>query len=322
MHELYPLQFEPILKRYVWGGRKLGTLLGKPIGEGEDYAESWEVVDREVEKSVIRNGPLRGKTLREVIAAAPAEFYGAHAPEGPFPLLFKFLDAQRNLSVQVHPNDEQGKRLPKPDLGKTEAWVVMQADEGAKIYAGLKRGFDRHAFERELHRGTVELCLNTIEPKVGDCVFIPAGTVHALGAGLVIAEIQQNSDTTFRVYDWNRVGADGKPRPLHIEESLATIDFERGPVSPVTPEATSRPFAQRLVACDKFVMERLTLRDTATLATDDKMHLIAVLSGSATISGYPDGPLTKGAVCLLPARPGWYELTPQEEAVVLDIWLP
>jgi mannose-6-phosphate isomerase len=322
MGGLYPLCFEPILKRYVWGGRKLGTLLGKPIGDEEDYAESWEIVDREVERSRVANGPLAGKALGEVIAASPVDFYGASAPTGPFPLLFKFLDAQRNLSVQVHPNDEQGKLLPKPDLGKTEAWVVMQADNGAKIFAGLKRGFDRHAFERELNRGTVELCLNSFEPKVGDCVFIPAGTVHALGAGLVIAEIQQNSDTTFRVFDWNRVGADGKSRPLHIAESLATIDFERGPVSAVTPTPTARPFAERLVTCDKFVLERLALREAAQLATDDKMHLVAVLEGMLMLRLPGVSELKKGQVCILPARPGSYEATPSGQAMLLDIWLP
>jgi mannose-6-phosphate isomerase len=320
MAALYPLLFEPILKRYVWGGRKLGTLLNKSIGEGEDYAESWEVVDREAERSKVINGPLAGKSLGEVISAAPAEFYGATAPQGAFPLLFKFLDAQRNLSVQVHPNDEQGKKLSKPDLGKTEAWVVMQADPGAKIFAGVKRGFDRAAFERELNRGTVELCLHSFEPKVGDCVFIPAGTVHALGAGLVIAEIQQNSDTTFRVFDWNRVGADGKSRPLHIAESMATIDFDRGPVSAVISAASDRPFAERLVSCEKFVLERLRFDAPVSLAADAKMHLIAVLKGALFIEGTTE--VQAGQVCILPARPGNYEAVARGKAVVLDIWLP
>lgn len=322
MSQLYPLQFSPILKRYVWGGRKLGSLLNKPLGDGDDYAESWEIVDREVERSVVANGPFQGKTLCEVIAASLRDFYGADAPKGAFPLLFKFLDAQRNLSVQVHPNDEQGKLLPKPDLGKTEAWIVMQADPGAKLYAGLKRGFDRHAFERELNRGTVELCLHAFEPKVGDCIFIPAGAVHALGAGLVIAEIQQNSDTTFRVYDWNRVGADGKGRPLHIAESMATIDFNRGPISAVTPTPTTRAFAERLVACDKFVLERLQMTKPERLATDDKMHLIVVLQGEVAFSGENSTSIKKGEVCLLPARPGHYDAVPGAETVLLDIWLP
>ncbi len=323
MPELYPLQFTPILKQYVWGGRKLGALLNKPIGDANDYAESWEIVDRQVEKSQVASGLLKGKTLAEVIAASPNDFYGADVPSGSFPLLFKFLDAQRNLSVQVHPNDEQGKLLPKPDLGKTEAWVVMQADPGAKLFAGLKRGFDRHAFERELNRGTVELCLHAFEPQVGDCIFIPAGTIHALGAGLVIAEIQQNSDTTFRVFDWNRLGPDGKSRPLHVAESMATIDFDRGPVLPVTPTSTTRPFAERLVTCEKFVLERLRINEPVQLATDDKMHLIALLEGSFSFSGDGGaGEIPAGQVSLLPARPGSYQAIPNGEAVLLDIWLP
>lgn len=320
MPSLYPFTFEPILKRYLWGGRKLGEQLGKPIGEGADYAESWEVVDRENERSIVKNGPLAGKTLREIIALSPTDFYGEHPPSGAFPLLFKFLDAQKPLSVQVHPNDEQGARMTKPDLGKTEAWIVMQADPGAKIFAGLKRGFDRHAFERELNRGTVELCLNTIEPKVGDCIFIPAGTVHALGAGLVIAEIQQNSDTTFRVFDWNRTGPDGKPRQLHLAESLATIDFDRGPVSPVAPTKTDRAFAERLVACEKFVLERLTLAKKEILAADHQMHLIAVLDGEVRLDEALI--LNKGTVAVLPARPGSYTVEPKAGAMLLDIRLP
>ena len=214
---LYPLRFEPIFRRYLWGGRRLGTVLGKPIGEGSDYAESWEVVDHGADQSRVAFGPLAGTTLGELVREHGHELLGRHHPQPQFPLLIKLLDAQQKLSVQVHPNDEQAARLDTPDYGKTEAWVVLAAEPGSRIYAGLKRGFDRPALERELNRGTCELCLHHFEPRVGDCVFLPAGTVHALGGGLLIAEVQQSSDTTYRLFDWNRVGPDGRPRALHIE---------------------------------------------------------------------------------------------------------
>ena len=217
MQPLYPLQFTPIFRHYVWGGRKLGTLLGKQIGQGNDYAESWELVDRGDDQSRVADGPLVGTTLGDLRADRGQELFGRHHPQSRFPLLFKFLDCEKMLSVQVHPDDAQAAQLTPPDFGKTEAWVVLAAEPNSVIYAGLKRGFDRHALEREVHRGTCELCLHRLEPKPGDCLFLPAGAVHALGAGLVIAEIQQTSDATFRLFDWNRLGADGKPRPLHVE---------------------------------------------------------------------------------------------------------
>jgi mannose-6-phosphate isomerase len=211
------LRFQPIFRRYLWGGRRLGTMLGKPIGPGDDYAESWEIVDHGVDQSVVRAGPLAGAALGQLVREQGAALLGRHAPQRGFPLLMKLLDCNRTLSVQVHPNDEQGARLTPPDRGKTEAWVVLAADEGSVIYAGLKSGVTRDDLAASLEHGTCAELLHAFAPRVGDCVFIPAGTVHALGAGLVIAEIQQASDTTFRLFDWNRVDAEGKPRPLHIE---------------------------------------------------------------------------------------------------------
>ena len=179
-------------------------MLGKVLGEGEDYAESWELVDHGADQSVVVGGALAGMTLGQLVAEHGEELLGRHAGLGQFPLLLKFLDCNRTLSVQVHPNDVQGALLDPPDLGKTEAWVVLAADAGSKIYAGLKAGVTREDLRAALEAGTCEACLHQFEPQVGDCVFIRAGTVHALGAGLVIAEIQQASDTTFRLFDWNR----------------------------------------------------------------------------------------------------------------------
>jgi mannose-6-phosphate isomerase len=322
MSPLYPFRFVPVFKRYLWGGRRLGTVLGKPIGPEEDYAESWEVSDHPSGQSVVAAGPLAGTTLQQLLAAE-GRALGGDQPLERFPLLFKFLDCQRVLSVQVHPNDEQGAKLQPPDLGKTEAWIVLDAQPGALVYAGLKRGFDRDALAREVNRGCAELCLHSFEPQAGDCIFIPAGTVHALGAGLLVAEIQQASDTTYRLYDWNRVGPDGKPRPLHVKESLDTINYTAGPVSPQRPQSTGQPHAERLVACSKFVLDRWKFDKPQTLADDGRFHLLAVLSGAVAVPGDAAGrALQRGETILIPAA--WRErtLSPQGEAVMLDIALP
>ncbi len=331
---LYPLRFQPLFKRYLWGGRRLGTVLNKPIGDGNDYAESWELVDHGSDQSVVASGPLAGTTLAELVRSHSHDLLGRHAPLPRFPLLFKFLDCNHALSVQVHPNDEQAKKLDPPDLGKTEAWVILAAEPGSVIYAGLKPGFDRSALEREVHRGTTELCLHKVEPRVGDCIFIPAGTVHALGAGLVVAEIQQASDTTYRLFDWNRVGAGGQPRQLHVEQSLDVIDYDAGPVSPQVPRSTQRPYVERLVECDKFLLDRWRLREAGvspagdngseelSIGGDGRFHIVAVLDGEVRLSGDPSGrPMQKGDTALIPAcLTESLEVGP--EAILLDAYLP
>jgi mannose-6-phosphate isomerase len=234
---LYPLRFQPIFQRYIWGGHRLRTLLGKATGR-DAAAESWEVCDHGPQQSIVRFGPLAGTSLHELLRRygpdllghsghadpSPPASLGSGDPRDRFPLLLKFLDAARTLSVQVHPNDRQAAELDPPDLGKTEAWVVLAANPGSLIYAGLQSAADRQTLLAAIRQGKCEEQLHRFEPAVGDCVFIPAGTVHALGAGLLVAEIQQTSNITFRLFDWNRLGADGRPRPLHVEEGLAVID--------------------------------------------------------------------------------------------------
>jgi len=315
----YPLRFQPIFRRYLWGGRRLETMLGKSLGSGADYAESWEIVDHGQDQSVVLDGPAAGFTLRDLVIHHGSDLLGKQANFAQFPLLFKFLDCNRTLSVQVHPNDQQGAKLDPPDLGKTEAWVVLAADPGSKIYAGLKPGVTRDHLRQALRDGTCEPCLHEFEPHVGDCVFIEAGTVHALGAGLVIAEIQQASDTTFRLFDWNRVDADGKPRQLHMEESLETIDFSRGPIQPRQPVPTDQPGRVRLVDCDKFVLDRCALEDTHPIGGDDCFHLLVVLEGNLEV-GDGSTRLSVGETCLLPAAAGATRLAPRGRVVMLDIY--
>ncbi len=318
MNPWYPLRFQPLLRRYLWGGHRLQTLLGKNIGE-EACAESWEIVDRGADQSVVINGPLTGWTLHQLITRHGPEMLGRHHPRDRFPLLLKYLDCQQDLSVQVHPNDQQAAKLDPPDLGKTEAWVVLHADPDSRIYAGLKSGVDRQHLEECIGAGRVTECLHSFPPKVGDCVFIPAGTVHALGAGLVVAEIQQASDTTFRLYDWNRVGPDGRPRTLHVPQALQVIDYEIGPVSPQPAPAPDGPAIQRLVACDKFLLDRRVFDTTHRLGEGDCLHLLAVVGGRFSVA---DTTLKPGDVMLLPAAADGIRCQPMDRAVVLDITLP
>jgi mannose-6-phosphate isomerase len=323
MTNLLLLRFNPILREYLWGGRRLGTDLGKPIGAGPHYAESWEVVDHGADQSTVADGPLTGKTLHELVTQESAKLFGRHHPRNQFPLLLKFLDCHQTLSVQVHPNDEQAAKLNPPDLGKTEAWVVLAADPGSKIYAGLKSGVDRQTLERELARGNCESCLHEFEPSVGDCVLIEAGTVHALGAGLLVAEIQQASDTTYRLFDWNRVDRDGKPRQLHIQQALDVTNYTRGPVNPVSPTATSDQDIERLVQCDKFILDRLRLSASHSLPPDNRFHILAIVEGAVSINTH-DGScnLKRGGTALIPATTREVKIAPQDRAVLLDMYLP
>lgn len=316
------LQFEPILREYVWGGRRLAEL-GKPLGEGDHYAESWEVVDHGADQSIVTSNPLNGTTLHELVTNHGPALLGRHYPQDQLPLLFKYLDCQRTLSVQVHPNDEQAAQLDPPDLGKTEAWVVLAARPGSKIYAGLKPGIDQETLERELANGNCEICLHAFEPRAGDCLLIEAGTVHALGAGLLVAEIQQASDTTFRLFDWNRVDTDGKPRALHVQQSLDTIDYSRGPVNPAIPQLSNRTHIERLVQCDKFILDRWRLDASQTFDNDNRFHILSAIEGGASVrSEDSQRELRRGDTILIPACCGQIEVVPQDRAVLLDMYLP
>jgi len=297
--------------------------LGKPIGDSDRAAECWEIVDHGEDQSIVVGGALAGRSLRELVAQDGAALFGRHYPQRQFPLLFKFLDCQKTLSVQVHPNDAQAAQLIPPDLGKTEAWVVLAAEPGSRVYAGLKPGVDRATLEREVDRGRCDKCLHEFEPQVGDCILIEAGTVHAIGAGLLIAELQQASDTTYRLFDWNRVDRDGKPRELHIRQSLETIDFSRGPVDAARPTVTAIAGVERLVACDKFVFDRWEISAPQVLAHDDRFHILAVVEGAATFSWRDDDQdLKRGETVLVPASARDVKILPQGRAALLDMYLP
>ncbi len=323
MTALYPLRFRPIFRRYLWGGRRLKILLDKPIGPGDDWAESWEVSDHGDDQSVVEFGPLAGTTLGQLVTQLGGDLLGPRAPHPRFPLLLKFLDAMQTSSVQVHPDDARAAKLTPPDLGKTEAWLVIDALPGSTLYAGLKPGVDRDALTAAIRQGRCQESLHSFQPSVGDCIFLPAGAVHALGAGLLVVEIQQSSDVTYRLFDWNRLGTDGKPRPLHVEAGLDAVDFGCGPVTPQKPLATDRPQAKRLVDCDRFVWDRWEFDAPTTLGGDQRCHIIAVLEGSIHIEGDPAGTaLGRGGTVLLPACLEPVRLNPEGRAVFVDACLP
>lgn len=297
---LPPLVFAPLYRQYLWGGRRFASLLGRHLEAAGPYAESWELVDRQEDQSVVRAGPLTGHTLGGIVGEHREALLGPGSSDGPFPLLFKFLDAHKVLSVQVHPDDAAAARRTPPDRGKTEAWYVVEAEPGSQIYAGLKPEVSRDDLAAAIAAGRCEDVLHTIEPRTGDCIFIPAGTVHAIGAGLVVAEIQQSSDVTFRLFDWNRVGADGNPRPLHLEEGLAATACH-GPVAPSAKQATADPAVSRMVDCEFFTFDEV-MPSATWQAAGQGCEFLAVLSGEVRL---PDQwslpPLHRGDCLLLPA---------------------
>ncbi|MGV3460195.1 MAG: type I phosphomannose isomerase catalytic subunit [Flavobacterium sp.] len=225
--ELYPLIFEPILQDRIWGGTKLRTDLGKQNLPTETTGESWELSGVEGNVSVVKNGAYAGKSLNDLLEKFPKEVLGGRIHElfgKQFPLLFKFLDAREDLSIQVHPNDELAKERHN-SFGKTEMWYVMQADEGSRIIVGFKHKSSPEEYLEHLKNKNLIEILNEVKAKKGDVFFLETGTVHAIGAGIVIAEIQQTSDITYRIYDWDRTDAEGKSRQLHVEEALDAMNY-------------------------------------------------------------------------------------------------
>jgi mannose-6-phosphate isomerase len=294
----------------VWGGRRLGEVLGKPLPTAEAYGESWEISDHASHHSTAVEGPAAGRTLRELVQQESADLFGTAGPRPVFPWLVKYLDAWDWLSVQVHPDDESVRTLWPGEGGKTEAWFVLDAAPTARVYAGLLPGVDEAGLRAALREGTAADCLHSFRPRPGDCLFLPAGTVHAVGGGVLMAEVQQTSDATFRLFDWNRRDAQGRSRTLHIEEGLACIDWEAGPVRPAHaegyPEGTGaepspEPVRQRLVACRYFTLHYVRdsrpfpcggggLHGTAgrwELRTGDSL----LLPAAAPLECRPDGPL-------------------------------
>ncbi len=292
--QMYPLKFKPIYKQRIWGGQKLREIFGKDIPPSEKIGESWELADLPDNKSEIANGQLAGQTIDSVIKKYLLEITGDESFSGPFPLLIKFLDAEDILSVQVHPDPQTCRRMGKGDP-KTECWYIISAAEGAVIYKGLKEGVTKDKFSEAVKKGTAAELLKKIPVEAGQCHFLPAGTAHTIGAGLLIAEIQTPSDTTYRVFDFNRVDDKGKARPLHIEEALESINFEAaGENLPITTVG-------RLVDSEHFKMDKgHQAENCETLLAPGKMKILIILTGYGTILATDDTLVEfKAGDCLL-----------------------
>ena len=275
--QVYPLKFEPIFKRRIWGGQKLREVFGKDIPAGEKIGESWELADLPDDKSVIANGELAGRTLASAIEKYTKQITADESFSGPFPLLIKILDAQDILSVQVHPDPQTCRRTGKGEP-KTECWYVMSAAPGAAIYKGLKKGVSKEEFTQAIAKGSVAEMLAKVPVEAGQCHFLPAGTPHSIGPGLLIAEIQTPSDTTYRVFDFNRVDDTGKPRELHIPEALESIHFD------TTGDEPGVTTVGRLVDCDYFKIDKgHQAKDCELLLSPGKMITLLILSGFGII---------------------------------------
>jgi mannose-6-phosphate isomerase len=322
---LYPLRFTPILRRLIWGGRRLGTVLHKPIGPEADYAESWEISDHGDQVSIVSEGPLAGTSLRELLHSRPLELLGpAIPPCHQFPLLVKFIDARETLSVQVHPDDEKGRRLAN-DNGKTETWVILDAEPESLIYAGLEPGVNASEFEAAITTGTVEPLLHRFPPRAGDSILVEAGVVHAIGAGVLLAEIQQMSNATFRVYDWDRKDAQGNSRELHIEQALEATNFDRGPVAAAQPVPEPIPGGtrERLAESNYFITERLVLEGPAMVGSSDRFTILLGLGGHAEVAyASTRVSIALGQTLLLPAALGACQIIPEGVARILTCTLP
>jgi mannose-6-phosphate isomerase len=294
-----PLAFEPLFMERVWGGRRLGTTLGKRLPPAVPIGESWELVDREDAQSIVATGGFAGTTLHDLWSKLREPVFGADLPATPrFPLLAKILDARETLSVQVHPPSRIAMELRGEP--KTEMWYLLDADPGAELFAGFRKGTTRADFQRALASGGAAELLHRVRVKAGDAMFIPSGRCHAIGAGCLIVEIQQNSDTTYRVFDWNRTGLDGKPRALHVAESLASIDFNDYEPS------SSLADGEIVVACPEFRVERWSLHSSRT-DTTTVGAIFTVLSGEVDCGG---SRFRTGEFFLLPAASRNRVLTP------------
>lgn len=322
---LYPFVFQPLFKDRIWGGRELERLYGKKIPATTPIGEAWEVSDRPGDASVITNGPLAGKNLRWLMENHAAEILGDAKPaaEGRFPLLCKILDAREKLSLQVHPPASKAAELKGEP--KTEMWFIADAAPDASLYVGLKRGVTRAEFEQKIADGSVADCFHRIPVKAGDTMFLPSGRVHAIGDGLVIFEIQQNSDTTYRVFDWNRVGLDGKPRELHIAQSLASIDFndfEPKLVPSKYLEAAGFKF-RHLVQDPLFEVQEIIFENAGSFVLAGQyLRIIAAIKGSVEIIGGPDKTsvtLKPGDFCLIPACLKGVEVKAQSQTTFLCV---
>ena len=307
-----PLVFEPIFMERVWGGRRLESLYGKRLPSAALIGESWEIVDRPEAQSVVHEGPLRGKTLHELWGKHREEIFGRVLDAPRFPILCKLLDAQENLSLQVHPPRAIAKKLGGE--AKSELWYIANAAAKARLYAGVKKGTTRDSFLKSLGQGKVEKHLHALEIKAGDAIFLPSGRMHALGAGSVLVEIQENSDTTYRIYDWDRTKKGRAARQMHVEEAMQCIDFND--VEPGLLKSKGEP----LVRHESFEIDKWDLIQDREIAESGRFAIVVCLAGRIECGGREFKPAD---FFLVPAQqPNRFVRPIEAETSLLKVTLP
>ena len=324
---LYPLRFEPIYQYRLWGGRRLAGLLAAPLPGDGPIGEAWVLSDRDDHASRVADGPLKGRTIGQLMEQSPEQLLGTLAGRfSRFPLLLKFLDVREMLSLQVHPADARKDLLPAGETGKTEAWVVLEAGTKSRIYAGLKPGTTADDLRRAVAGGVVADNVASFIPKQGDSVFLPAGTVHSLGGDVVVFEIQENSDVTFRLDDWGHVDPkSGRPRALQVDQALSAIDVAQGAVAPVAPvvEETKPVERERLFDCDHFRLWRLRGQSPFAVGAAGVPRVLVCIEGTGRVEhGGETYAAAKGDVLLLPAAVGACVFQPSGTVTVLEAALP
>jgi len=314
----YPIKFEPIFKEKVWGGQNLKTLFGKNLPAKKRIGESWEISSFGQDISRVADGPYKGQLFSDLIRKFGKPFVGYDIYQrfgDKFPLLYKLIDAHEPFSVQVHPSDAFAVEFEDGSWGKTEMWYVVQASPDARIFSGLKEWVDEEAFTRAIQDGSVEKCLQEAEIKAGDAFYIPAGRVHGTKGSLVFFEIQENSDLSYRIYDWGRAGSDAKKRELHVDKALSVVnydDFEETILNPIVVESGDVE-DRLLVACDHFTVEKLLIRTTyRSKCEGEKFFVLFVLTGGGRLLYGKDlaasVTLSPGEFVYLPAGLGNYKV--------------
>ncbi len=315
--KLYPLKLAPAVKEIIWGGNKLKNMYGKK-SDFENIAESWELTVRPDGMNVIENGEYAGMTLGEYIDKATYAVIGDGYDGDRFPLLIKFIDARDRLSIQVHPSDEYSLKNEN-ELGKTEMWYIVEADEGAELVIGTKPSYSAEAFEKAVADNTVEDLFEKVKVKAGDVYFIPSGLVHAIGAGNLICEIQQNSNVTYRVYDYGRLGKDGKPRETHVEKARDVIvNYTPEDIEKMRFAAADERTSSLLAACDKFKVNKYEFTELSLNADKDSFLSLTFIEGDGVVLF--DGteyPFKKGETYYMPAGMGEFTLKSSGALVVV-----
>ena len=308
--DMHPLIFDPIYKPKLWGGTRIFDYFQRPRVGREPIGESWELADLEEDASRVAVGPARGRTLTELVDEwGPLLLGGAPLFEGRFPLLIKFLDARESLSVQVHPTEKVARRLGGSVRVKHEAWYVLDTEPGGAIYHGLEPGVSVESFREAMTTGRVEGVLRRVVVKPGDCYYLPSGTCHALGAGVLVAEVQTPSDVTYRTFDWGRVDpGTGRPRELHLDQAIECIDFDSPSPPPMQDRshlAAGPATITQLVHCPSFIIEKVRVGEGAQYPVPQGEPVVwIILEGGGTIEmkkGQTPVPFTRGNVVLLPA---------------------